>query len=171
MAITVAQLPAYWRRIEDRVRDHAALDAANAMAGAFQGKVVRSLSGGSPSAPGSPPGRRSGTLARSVRPEEAVSSGAYSAESSVAPHTVYAQIQQAGGVIWAKHTLPGRALPAGTEGPLRVSDLGYLRFTIGGITRYARSVTLPARPYMVMDGDARALVRRAAIGSAARLVP
>jgi hypothetical protein len=101
------------------------------MAQSYQRDVVRSMRGPSPSPPGSPPARRSGTLARSVRAEPAKAAGAGQATSSVAPHTVYARIQQKGGVI-----VPVRA---------RV-----LRWKEGQKYRYARRVVLPALPYMVM---------------------
>jgi phage gpG-like protein len=66
-----------------------------------------------------------------VRPEPARADGLGRASSSVAPHTVYARIQQMGGEI-----VPVRAK--------------VLRWKEGGRYRYARRVVLPARPYMVM---------------------
>lgn len=171
MALTVFELPGYLRETAQRIGARAPIAAANGMANAYQGYVVRSMRGPAPSPPGRPPARRSGTLARSVRPEPAVSAGAYRARSSVAPHTVYARIQNEGGVIWAKHTLAGRGLAAGVAGPQRVSDLGYLRFQIGGVVHYRRSVTLPPRPYMVMTSEARQLVHDGAISAVRGVLP
>lgn len=134
--MTPAELPRHLAALGRQVRARAALDAADAMAQSYQRDVVASMRGPSPSPPGEPPARRTGTLARSVRAEPAVAAGAGRATSSVAPHTVYARIQQKGGVI-----VPVRAK--------------VLRWKEGGKYRYARRVVLPARPYMVMT-DARA---------------
>jgi hypothetical protein len=146
VALTVAELPAYLAAQARKAGDRSPAAAANGMAQAYQSYVVRSMRGPAPSPPGTPPARRSGTLARSVRPAPAVPSGAYRATASIAPHTVYARIQQAGGTIRAKHTTPdGRP--------------GYLRFEIGGRVLYRHQVTLPPRPYMVLnsavDGEMR----------------
>jgi phage gpG-like protein len=138
--MTPEELPAYLRRMKDRVSTEAPVAAANAMAQTYQGEVVRSMHGGGPSAPGTPPARRSGTLARSVRAEPAVPAGAGRATSSVAPHTVYARIQQTGGVI---HVVRAKVL---TDGK---------RF-------FGKHVHLPARPYMVMTPATRQKVHDAA---------
>src|ERR1700761_6974065 len=114
------------------------------MAQTFQGAVVRSMKGPSPSPPGTPPARRTGTLARSVRAEPAKLTGDGHAESSVAPHTVYARIQQLGGDI---HPVRAKAL--------RWEDKGRIHF--------AKHVRLPPRPYMVMNDERRREVRSAAI--------
>jgi len=129
--MTPLELPVRLKRIADEVRDRAALDAADAMAQSYQRSVVRSMRGPSPSPPGTPPARRTGTLARSVRPEPAVPAGAGRARSSVAPHTVYARIQQLGG-----HVYPVRAKA--------------LRWTDKSGVHFARHVYLPKRPYMVL---------------------
>jgi len=149
--LTPAELPGYLRRLGDQVRDRAALDAADAMAQSYQGAVVRSMRGPSPSPPGTPPARRTGTLARSVRAEPARSTGSGRASSSVAPHTVYARIQQLGGDIY----------------PVRAK---VLRWTDKSGTHYARHVHLPARPYMVMTSERRRDSRRAAIAAVERVV-
>jgi phage gpG-like protein len=138
--MTPEELPAYLRRMKDRVSTEAPVAAANAMAQTYQGDVVRSMHGGGPSAPGTPPARRSGTLARSVRAEPAVPAGAGRATSSVAPHTVYARIQQLGGDI---HVVRAKVL---TDGK---------RF-------FGKHVHLPARPYMVMTPATRQKVHDAA---------
>lgn len=149
--MTPEELPGYLRRLGQAVRDRAALDAADAMAQAFQVQVVRSMKGPAPSPPGTPPARRTGTLARSVRPEPARSAGTGRATSSVAPHTVYARIQQLGGDIY----------------PVRAK---VLRWTDKGGTHYAKHVRLPARPYMVMTDERRRDCRRAAVAAVERVV-
>lgn len=142
--MTPAELPGRLRQLAADVRDRAAVDAADAMAQSYQSGVVRSMAGSSPSAPGTPPARRTGTLARSVRAEPAVQAGAGRATSSVAPHTVYARIQQLGGDIR----------------PVRAKVLAWKQ---GGKTRYAMHVHLPARPYMVMTDARRSEVHDAAV--------
>lgn len=149
--MTPAELPDYLRRLARDVRDRAALDAADSMAQSYQSAVVRSMKGPSPSPPGTPPARRTGTLARSVRAEPARSTGDGIAESSVAPHAVYARIQQLGGDIY----------------PVRAK---VLRWTDKTGTRYAKHVRLPARPYMVMTAERRRDCRRAAIAAVERVV-
>jgi phage gpG-like protein len=149
--MTPAELPARLRRLAAEVKDRAALDAADAMAQSFQGGVVRSMTGPSPSPPGTPPARRTGTLARSVRPEPATLTGAGKAASSVAPHTVYARIQQLGGDIY----------------PVRAK---ILHWKDKGGSHWAKHVHLPARPYMVMTGARRQECRSAAITAVQRVV-
>lgn len=149
--MTPADLPAYLRRLARDVKDRAALDAADAMAQAYQRSVVLSMTGPSPSPPGTPPARRTGTLARSVRPEAAKLVGDGKAESSVAPHTVYARIQQLGGDIY----------------PVRAKAL---RWKDKSGVHFARHVRLPARPYMVMNDARRQEVRSAAIGAVQRVI-
>jgi hypothetical protein len=153
--VTPAELPAYLRRLAAEVKERAALDAADAMAQTYQSAVVRSMKGPSPSAPGTPPARRSGTLARSVRAEPAKGSGGR-ATSSVAPHTVYARIQQAGGDIY----------------PVRAKVLRWKAGSQGGKARYAyaKHVYLPPRPYMVMTGSRRSDCRDAAIAAVRKVV-
>lgn len=149
--MTPAELPAYLRRVAAEVADRGALDAADAMAQSYQSAVVRSMRGPSPSLPGTPPGRRTGTLARSVRAEPATLTGSGRAESSVAPHTVYARIQQKGGDIY----------------PVRAK---ILHWKDKSGSHWARHVHLPARPYMVMDDTRRRACRRAAIAAVSRVV-
>lgn len=147
--MTPDQLPARLRAIADRARTRAAIDAANAMAQAYQSEVVRSMHGPAPSPKGTPPARRSGTLARSVRATPAVPTGAGRATSAVAPHTVYARIQQLGGDI---HVVRAKVLTDGKQ-------------------FFGKHVHLPARPYMTMNGDRRDRVRRAAIRAARAVLP
>ena len=168
MPLTVFQLPGYLRDAARRAGDRGPKLAAEGMAQAYQRYVVRSMKGPPPSPPGSPPARRTGTLARSVRWTPAVSTGAYRATSTIAPHTVYARIQQQGGTIRAKHmagdTGYGRALNyAGAHRRVSASGPGFLRFTIDGTVHYARQVTLPARPYMVLNSDVKGQMRDAAV--------
>jgi phage gpG-like protein len=145
--MTPDELPGRLRRIAQDVKDRAAVDAADAMAQTYQSAVVRSMHGPSPSPKGTPPARRTGTLARSVRAEPAKGSGG-TATSSVSPHTVYARIQQLGGEI---HVVRAKVL---TDGK---------RF-------YGTHVHLPARPYMVMTPARREDARRAAIAAASRVI-
>lgn len=149
MAITVEQLPGYLRLLAGKLKVRAPVDAADAMAKAYTRIVVTSMRGPSPSPPGTPPGRRTGTLARSVRPEPAVPSGDWSARSSVAPHTVYARIQNAGGDI---HVVRAKVL---TDGK----------------TFFGKHVRLPARPYMVMSPAARTACHDAAKRAVESLLP
>lgn len=145
--MTPAQLPLWLQGFADRARERAATDAANAMALTYQREVVSSMHGPAPSPPGTPPARRSGTLARSVRAEPARGTGTR-ATSSVAPHTVYARIQQLGGTI---RVVRAKVL---TDGK---------RF-------FGKQVTLPARPYMVMPADRLARVLKAGKDAALRAV-
>jgi phage gpG-like protein len=149
--MTPAELPGRLRALAAAVKDRAAVDAADAMAQAYQRGVVQSMTGPSPSAPGTPPGRRTGTLARSVRPEPAKLTGGGRASSSVAPHTVYARIQQLGGDIY----------------PVRAKAL---HWTDKGGSHWAKHVRLPARPYMVMSDARRTECRSAAIRAVSAVV-
>jgi hypothetical protein len=159
MPITVAELPGYLHRIADELKAEAPIRAAHAMGDAYIRVVVTSMHGGSPSPPGTPPARVTGTLARSIRRGGGHPVGPYAFWVSVAPHTVYARIQQLGGHIYPKHTLAGRSTP---YGPVRYSDLGYLRWTSGGAVHFSRHVYLPKRPYMVMSPAARSACHNAA---------
>jgi phage gpG-like protein len=145
--VTPAELPAYLQRLADRAQRDAPVAAADAMAQTYQGSVVRSMKGGGPSVPGTPPARRTGTLARSVRAEPATGGGGR-ATSSVAPHTVYARIQQLGGDI---HVVRAKVL---TDGK---------RF-------YGKHVHLPARPYMVMNARRLTAVRKAGRAAVLRVL-
>jgi phage gpG-like protein len=143
--VTPAELAARLQAMRDRLREQGARDAANAMALATQCQIVRSMKGPAPSAPGSPPARRTGTLARSLRVKPA-QSGGDSATARLAPHTVYARIQQLGGtirVVRAKVLTDGKRV-------------------------FGKQVTLPARPYMKVSGKAE--VRRAAVAAVQRVI-
>lgn len=160
--MNAAELAARFRTLADDVQDHAVLDAADGMAQAYQREVVKSMKGSSPSPPGTPPARRTGTLARSVRAEPARVTGPGRAGSSVAPHTVYARIQQLGGDIY----------------PVRAKALRWKAKTYGPLNKgakrsnyvYAMHVHLPARPYMVMTSARRQLCRSAAVAAVQRAV-
>lgn len=147
--MTPGELPARLQAISDRAKTRAAVAAADAMAQTYQAEVVRSMHGPSPSAKGTPPARRTGTLARSVRPTPARASGAGQATSSVAPHTVYARIQQLGGDI---HVVRAKVLSNGKQ-------------------FFGTHVHLPARPYMVMNADRRQRVHAAAVRAARGVLP
>lgn len=163
MAITVAQLPGYLRKISADLQARAPIAAAQAMGNAYIRVVVQSMHGDSPSPPGTPPARVSGTLARSIRRGPGHPTGAYSYMITVAPHTVYARIQQLGGHIYPRHTLRGREVP---YGPVRYSGLGFLRWENDSGVHFARHVYLPKRPYMVMGEQARTACHDAAVQSA-----
>lgn len=151
--MTPAELPARLRRLAAQVQDHAAVDAADAMAQTHQRTVVKSMKGygDDPSPEGTPPARKTGTLARSVRAEPARLTGPGRAASSVAPHTVYARIQELGGTIR----------------PVRAKWLHWKNKTGN---HYARSVYLPRRPYMVMTAARRQQCRSAAIAAVERAI-
>src|SRR5262249_27150614 len=107
------------------------------------------------------PAAVTGSLRRSVRLEAARPSGPYRAKSEVGPRIVYARIQEQGGTIVAKHLT-------------RSGKPGYLRWGASGAYHFARSVTIPPRPYMrpvhrrlVSDGRLRSAARDAV----RRLVP
>jgi len=158
--MTPAELPGKLRQLGADVRDRAAVDAADAMAQAFQRTVVKSMTGAS--VPGQPPARRTGTLARSVRPEPAKLTGAGRASSSVAPHTVYARIQQLGGDIY----------------PVRAKALRWKVKTFGPLQKgakrsnyvYALHVYLPPRPYIFMNSERRQQCRSAAVKAVSAVV-
>lgn len=171
--MTPEELPAYLTRLRDKVAREGPRASAYAMARAFHTVVVDETltrySHGrgerTDSPPGQPPASVSGNLRRSVRLYPAVSTGAYSAQSSVVPLIVYARIQELGGVVVAKHTYTDK------NGKVRQ---GYLAWNTGGKMHFAHSVKLPARPYMrpthrqtVADGR----LRQAAIDTLKKLVP
>ena len=158
MAITVEELPGYLRRLGDRAKHEAPIRAVVAMGQAYQGEVVRSMHGPAPSPPGTPPARRSGTLARSVRVGAARMVRAYAAQNSVSPHTAYARIQQAGGDIQPRHLTSS-------------GHLGFLRWEDASGVHFSRHVRLPARPYMVMTPQARSAVHHAAVRAVDGMLP
>ena len=128
------------------------------MGQAYQREVVQSMGGASPSPPGTPPARVTGTLARSIRVAPAQPDGDYAAQNSVAPHTVYARIQQLGGDIYPRHmTASGR--------------LGYLRWEGKDGAHFSQHVYLPPRPYMVMTPEARTACHDAAVNAVSALLP
>lgn len=97
-----------------------------------------------PSPPGMPPARISGELAGSVREEPGVSS-AMTGRASVAPHTVYARIQETGGDIYAH----GKYMKFVTDYPTRATSFRKSQREGGGLfLNFARHVHIPARPYM-----------------------
>lgn len=118
-------------------RQRAARDCVDAMGKSLTSHVKEILSGGSPSAPGSPPGLRSGELRGSVRQGPVRGGGVY-ASTTVAPHTIYAGIQEFGGDVRA-HPGPGRS------GNPRYRHT--LFFDSDG-PHFPFEVHLPARPYM-----------------------
>ena len=168
MAITVAQLPGYLRKIAADLQARAPIEAAQAMGNAYIRVVVQSMKGDSPSPPGTPPARVTGTLARSVRRGPGHRISLYSYSVPVAPHTVYARIQQLGGDIYPRHTLRAGPREAGSsQSPYAYGELGFLRWTgKDGRVHFAKHVYLPKRPYMVMSPEARTACHDAAVQSA-----
>lgn len=145
--MTPAELPAYLERLRDRVQRDGAREAASAMAFQFQRDVISDMKGPAPSPPGSPPARRSGTLARSGRVKPAAGGGPR-ATASLGFHAVYARIQQLGGHI---HVVRAKVL---TDGK---------RF-------FGKHVYLPARPYMTKTPARMAAARRAAVQAVQRVI-
>ena len=137
--MTPDELPAYLEAIAARV-PAAAAAAANAMANAEQRYLVTNvlirythpMYTKTPSPPGQPPALVTGTLRRSLRIVPAPPAARTTA--SLAPHTVYARIQEVGGTIY----------------PVRRK---FLRWVEDGTVHFARKVTLPARPYMLPGRD------------------
>lgn len=171
--MTPEELPAYLTRLRDKVAKEGPRASAYAMARAFHTVVVDETltrySHGrgerTDSPPGQPPASVSGALRRSVRLYPAVSTGAYSAQSSVVPLIIYARIQELGGVVVARHTYTGKD---GKTHP------GFLAWNTGGKMHFARSVRIPPRPYMrpthkqvIADGR----LRKASIDTLKKLVP
>ena len=148
MAITLDELPAVLKALRDKAAT-AAPETVMGMADAYQQRVSRvtlrrythSFGTKTDSPPGQPPAWVLGALARSVTAVLGPSSGII-ARAYVAPHTVYARIQEYGGVV-RPHGHP------------------FLRFRgLDGEWVYKREVRLPARPYlrptledMIMDGS------------------
>ncbi len=158
--MTPQELPAYLLALRDRIASQAAVDAANAMALRYHEHLtdvtLRLFSHPrftrTPSPPGRPPALVTGTLRRSVRVEPAVPQGPGRAMSSVAPHTVYARIQEVGGDV---HVVRARVLTDGRS-------------------FFGKHVRIPARPYMRPARDdviADGTLRQAAIDAVARVVP
>lgn len=117
MAITPAELPGYLAQIRQRVVD-SAVPVADAIGDAYKThlKDVTLTESGShppvtrtPAAPGGPPAQMEGHLRDTVAKVPAVSVGEGIAETSVAPHTIYAATIQHGGVhegdmwLWVRY--------------------------------------------------------------------
>jgi hypothetical protein len=132
--MTPDELPAYLEALAARVAAAAAA-AADAMADAEHRYLVTNVLARythpphtkTTSPPGQPPALVTGTLRRSLRVVPAPPAPRTTA--SLAPHTVSARIQEAGGDIY----------------PVRA---GVLRWAEDGVTHFSKHVRLPARPYM-----------------------
>jgi hypothetical protein len=143
--VTPDELPVALGALRDRLLAYGARDAATRMALAAQREIVKSMRGDPvPSAPGTPPARRTGTLARSLRVVPALG-GFARAVARLAPHTVYARIQQLGG-----HIYPVRARVLRWKG-------------LDGKAHFAKHVYLPPRPYMQVIRETAVKCRAAAI--------
>ena len=95
----------------------------------LQGKVKQALNGGSPSSPGSPPGKKTGDLGRSIQIDRSRNKGRYP-RVRVGTNKVYARIHEFGGTITPKRA---KALH------FQLAD---------GSWRTAQRVVIPARPFM-----------------------
>jgi len=93
-----------------------------------------------PSAPGGFPATMTGTLAASIT--DTVFPGDEYAMAVVAPHTIYANIQEEGGLIWANPGLGAKGKRPHT-----------LHFITDGVDYFPRIVELPPRPYMALTTD------------------
>ncbi|HUN38468.1 MAG TPA: hypothetical protein VMU95_41285 [Trebonia sp.] len=126
----------YLARLRQRIQNEGPPRVAYAMAREFHEELTEETltryshkrETQTPSPPGGPPALVGGHLRRSVRLYAASRTGPYTAESRVRPMIVYARIQEMGGTIRAH----GKAL----------------HWVSGGIDFFAKSVTLPKRPYM-----------------------
>jgi phage gpG-like protein len=153
------ELPLYLGRISDALKSRAAAAAANAMAQTFQRELVNvtlrqtSHPAGTvtTAAPGQPPALVTGTLRRSAQTDPAQEGGTR-ATAAVRVSTVYARIQELGGVITVKRAK-------------------YLTFQYpAGRWHQVKSVRLPPRPYMAPtlhrleeDGQLRDAGKQAAL--------
>lgn len=166
------ELPAYLERIQRKVAEDGPKDAAYAMAREFHRAVTdetlvrysHSRDTVTTSPPGQPPALVGGALRRAMHLFPAVRTGPYRATSHVIPMIVYARIQELGGVVTALHTYLDKL---GHPHP------GFLRWGKGKNAHFARSVRLPARPYMrpthrrtIEDGS----LRRAAAAAIKKLM-
>ncbi len=139
--MNVSEFPLRISGIADALQARAAAAAANAMATEFHTELVdvtlrkssHSRDTATTAAPGQPPALVTGTLRRSAQIVPAVPSGTR-AVSAVRVSTVYARIQEQGGVIRAKRA-------------------PYLRWHDQWGWHQVKSVKLPARPYMKPTRD------------------
>ena len=139
--MTPDELPAFLSAIRDRAAT-AAPPVADAMGEAYRARVTRvtlrtyshAYGAKTDSPPGQPPAWVLGALARSVT-NVLTADGGVTATATVGPHTIYARIQELGGVIHARHRK-------------------FLRYVEDGEVHYAKSVTLPPRPYMAPSTEA-----------------
>jgi hypothetical protein len=136
VAITLAELVPVLEELRDKAAT-AAPPTVMAMADTYKDHLTkvtlrRSFAApgqfGTPAAPGQPPAWRTGALARSVTSRLTGSSG-LTATAVVAPHTIYARIQNAGGVNRAVHAR-------------------YMHWVNSGGSWYKKVVRIPERPYM-----------------------
>lgn len=145
--MTPAQLPGYLAAIRARV-EAAAVPVVDAVAGTYEEHLVGFTlreSGShppvtfTPAAPGRPPAFMTGRLAGSVTRTPGAGGGGI-AESTVAPHTVYAATIQWGGVHTGK---PWMWLWVRYIGPGEVARRGWVK----------HEVTIPSYPYMNVAVD------------------
>ena len=142
MSITPAELPGLLEALKARV-EAAAVPVVDAIAETYKEHLVGYTlheSGShppvtqTPAAPGRPPAFMTGQLAGSVTQTPGAGGGGI-AESTVAPHTIYAATQEYGGVHTGK---PWMWLWVRYIGAHEVARRGWVK----------HQVTIPARPYM-----------------------
>lgn len=146
------ELPALLTAIRDRAAE-AAPPVAMAMADTF-GEHLRDVTlnryshppfSKTPAPEGQPPARISGDLARSVRAAPLPGSGMV-AHAEAGPHTIYARLQQEGGDIFVRRR---RYLKWLTDYPTDATAFWKSEREGGGLfLNFAKSVHIPARPYM-----------------------
>lgn len=150
--MTPEELPAFLKAIRDRAATSAP-PVVMAMADTYRDHVshvtlqryTNAPYSKTPSPPGQPPARISGELAGSVRSHLGPSSGLV-ARASTAPHTVYARVQEIGAEITVKSR---KYLKWLTNYPTSATAFWKsAREGDGLFLNFARSVTIPARPYM-----------------------
>ena len=135
--MTPDELLAKLERVTAVVEQRAAVEATNVMGWVLKAHVKEILGGGSPSAPGSPPGRMTGALQASVAQVPATGGGTV-ATTKIAPHTIYDAVQEYGRRIKAH------------PGPGRTGDPRYphTMFFVTDKRHFPLVVKLPPRPYM-----------------------
>src|SRR5215467_2347733 len=105
MPLSPGELPDYLQHFIDKVSSPAGRKASDAMVHKFDDGIKRNeliRHTGAPSPPGQPPALETGRLRDSLRIVPAHDIGAFRWQSSDAPHTVYAHIQEYGGDIYPR---------------------------------------------------------------------
>jgi len=149
--VTPEELPGFLRALQERAA-HSAPPVVMAMADAYRDRVKVNLHRyehaeftKTPSPPGGFPAKIGGELAASVTAALGPSSGT-DAHASVAPHTIYARLQELGGEVHARRR---RFLMWKTDYPTSATAFWKSEREGGGLfLNFAKHVTIPRRPYM-----------------------